>query len=258
MFWDIVIIAVVVIIVIRLGIVFKDKISFFATGNDKGFKLSEVNALWRLAKENGIIYQFVPKEKFSKYIVIIACVVFFGNIINGGKRMLSFKAFPYEGKELRTVTVNGEPWFVATDACSILGLHNVTNAMKALREDEKIPLRKVEGYIEEEERKEHFTLNSIKGKGWAVVGQKIRHNATLINESGLYRLIMRSDRAEAEAFQDWVLREVLPMIRKTGSYKLSEAPLQEHEKPAVTKKTGRLGWSVKKEVHYDGVSVLTV
>ncbi len=86
MFWDIVIIAVVVIIVIRLGIVFKDKISFFATGNDKGFKLSEVNALWRLAKENGMEY---PEDLFTSLpLVNDAITRFIADIQTAGTESL--------------------------------------------------------------------------------------------------------------------------------------------------------------------------
>lgn len=129
--------------------------------------------------------------------------------------MLSFKAFPYEGKELRTVTINGEIWFVASDVCAILGLSNTTKAIKLLRSDEKTTLTSIQGSVEEG------------------LGQNIRHNATLIRESGLYRLIMRSDKPGAKVFQDWVVKDVLPTLRKTGSYTLPSAIEEPSSKPYV-------------------------
>lgn len=99
---------------------------------------------------------------------------------------------------LRVIMQGDDPWFVAKDVCLALGYNvkstgevNVTNATRHLLPDE-------------------FTTARIStGRGGA---------ATIISESGLYKLIMRSNKPVAKAFQDWVTREVLPSIRKTGGY----------------------------------------
>ena len=101
---------------------------------------------------------------------------------------------------VRALLLDGDPWFVATDACRALGLNgNTTNHMRRLLDDEQ-------------RRVERTTVTPSNG-GAAMV---------LVSESGLYKLIMRSDKSEAASFQDWVTREVLPALRKTGSYALAD------------------------------------
>lgn len=100
--------------------------------------------------------------------------------------------FTYGDHPVRTVLVDGEPWFVAADVCGVLGYAHTASALRSLRDKEK-------------------GVRSTHTPG----GQQ---ELTVISESGLYRLIMRSNRPEAEAFQDWLTTEVLPAIRKTGSY----------------------------------------
>lgn len=102
--------------------------------------------------------------------------------------LTSFQAA--DGAVLRTIDVEGEPWFVAKDACDALALS--TNNVRRMLEDDEV--------------------NSLSGSG-------MRGRATLvISESGLYRLMMRSDKPQARPFQRWVTREVLPAIRKRGAY----------------------------------------
>ena len=91
---------------------------------------------------------------------------------------------------LRAVTINGEPWFVAKDVCDVLEHSDVSMAVQGLDPDEK-------------------TKQSLGLPGRAPV---------LINESGLYSLILKSRKPEAKAFKKWVTSEVLPSIRKTGMY----------------------------------------
>lgn len=101
--------------------------------------------------------------------------------------------FNFNGRELRqTVREDGEPMFVAKDAMEILGLSNVTEALRGLDEDER-------GSV---------ILNTSGG----------RQEFTTITESGLYALVLKSRRPEAEAFRRWLRKEVIPAIRKTGSY----------------------------------------
>jgi len=109
--------------------------------------------------------------------------------------------------EIRVVEIGGNPWFVALDVCRALDVYtygttvNTTMAVKKLAADE---YRKEEG------------LNRIEGF------DPRAKTVVLVSESGLYKLIMRSDKPEARRFQDCVTRDVLPAIRKDGAYILGE------------------------------------
>jgi len=102
------------------------------------------------------------------------------------------RAFEYQGSQIRTVIKDGEPWFVAKDVCDVLGLGNSREAVSKLDSEEK-GAEKVD------------TLGGPQ-------------EMTVIAESGLYTLIIRSNMPEAKPFRKWVTYEVLPSIRKTGSY----------------------------------------
>lgn len=95
--------------------------------------------------------------------------------------------------KIRTVNIDGEPWFVAKDVCDILGVKNPRQAMTRLDDFEKNTV----------------ILND---------GNKGNPNMTIISESGFYILVLSSRKPIAKPFQIWVTREVLPSIRKTGSY----------------------------------------
>jgi prophage antirepressor-like protein len=106
------------------------------------------------------------------------------------------RVVPYLYDELvvRTVTGDdGEPWFVAADVCAALTLENTTKALLRLDADEQ-------------------ALISIQGLS------RGNSDGNIINESGLYSLILGSKKAEAKRFKKWVTSEVLPSIRKTGGY----------------------------------------
>lgn len=114
---------------------------------------------------------------------------------------------------IRVVTIKGEPWFVTRDVCLILGfeitpIHGAWVATRHLTRDEKLLLRRTTP---------HLTCGTVEALFSA--GQP---SLSVISESGLYRLIMRSDKPEARTFQDWVTRIVLPAIRKDGGYILGE------------------------------------
>ena len=104
--------------------------------------------------------------------------------------------FEFQGKGVRTVTINGEPWFVAKDVCEILELENSRKAVSTLDEDEKITV--------------------TNGDGNPRAGNPLTFN--VVSESGLYALIFKSRKPEAKEFRKWVTKEVLPQIRKTGRY----------------------------------------
>jgi prophage antirepressor-like protein len=111
--------------------------------------------------------------------------------------MNELAVFSYANTEVRTVVRDGEPWFVATDVCTVLGFRMASDALRALENDEK---------------------------GYAVVrtpGGEQR--VSTVSESGLYALIFRSRVPAAKTFRKWVTSEVLPAIRKTGGYEIAPA-----------------------------------
>ena len=101
---------------------------------------------------------------------------------------------------VRTIFVNNEVWFCAKDVCGILEIKNVTQAVQRLDEDER-------------------SMFNIGRQG----------NTNFINESGLYTLILRSDKKEAKPFRKWITSEVIPAIRKTGKYEEKKKPLTQAE-----------------------------
>jgi len=105
--------------------------------------------------------------------------------------MNELKIFTYENNEVRTVELNGETWWVLKDVCIVLGIGNTTDAANRLDDDEK------------------STFDSI---------ESLRRDTVYINESGLYNVILRSDKPEAKRFKRWITHEVLPSIRKHGIY----------------------------------------
>lgn len=112
--------------------------------------------------------------------------------------------FEFDSRELRTTVIEGEPWFVAADICRVLGLRNPTMALRALDDDEK-------------------GLSQIETPGGV-------QNMAVVNESGLYTLIVRSDKPNAKQFRRWVTSEVLPAIRKSGGYGITE---RDTNQPAI-------------------------
>lgn len=104
--------------------------------------------------------------------------------------------FNASDRSIRTVMLEGQPYFVAKDVCAILGISNHNDAVGRLDDDER------RGSV----------LPTPSGE------QKI----TLVNESGLYHLIFQSRKPEARAFRKWVTSEVLPELRRTGRYEMNE------------------------------------
>lgn len=88
--------------------------------------------------------------------------------------------------EIRTITIDGEPWFVAADVCRALEIGNPTDATHRLDADEKM-----------------ITLVSIEGN------RRGNPNMTVVNEPGLYTLILSSRKPEAKAFKRWVTHDIL-------------------------------------------------
>lgn len=100
------------------------------------------------------------------------------------------QSYNFNGAALRTLTdENGEPWFVAKDVCDILEISNPSDALKRLDDDER----------------SRFNLGR-------------QGETNIVNEAGLYVLVLGSRKPEAHEFKRWVTHEVLPQIRKTGGY----------------------------------------
>ncbi|WP_010691979.1 BRO family protein [Fructobacillus fructosus] len=121
--------------------------------------------------------------------------------------MNEVKAFNFESNEVRTVLIDNEPWFVGKDVAETLGYSKSRNAInKHVDEDDAL--------------KQGVTDN---------LGRT--QETTLINESGVYALIFGSKLDSAKRFKKWVTSEVLPSIRKTGSY--SVQPMDDFDKIAL-------------------------
>lgn len=104
----------------------------------------------------------------------------------------SVAIFSYIGQDVRTVRIDGQPWFVAADVATILDMGNVHSSLALLDDDEK-------GV---------HTVETLGGT----------QRVTVINEPGLYSLVLRSRKDEAKQFKRWITHVVLPEIRQTGSY----------------------------------------
>lgn len=108
--------------------------------------------------------------------------------------MANIQVFEYQNNKVRTVDVEGEAWFVLKDVCEILRMDTTQ-------------LKKVADRLDEDEKGR--TLITTPGG---------MQETWIVNESGLYHVILRSDKPEAAPFRRWVTNDVLPEIRKTGSY----------------------------------------
>lgn len=104
--------------------------------------------------------------------------------------MTNLQVFDGNLGQVRTVLKGEDVWFVAKDVCEVLEIKNTTQAVQKLDEDEVTM----------------FNIGGLSG------------NTNIINESGLYSLIMTSRKPQAKAFKKWVTSDVIPTIRKTGAY----------------------------------------
>ena len=107
--------------------------------------------------------------------------------------MNEIQIFNYQNKQVRTVEKDGEPWWVLKDVCEVLEINNHKMTAQRLDGDEV----------------SQTDLTDSLGR---------QQSTTIINESGLYNVIFRSDKPQAKPFRKWVTSEVLPAIRKHGGY----------------------------------------
>lgn len=113
--------------------------------------------------------------------------------------------FKFNTHEIRVVTIESEPWFVAMDVRAVLGIQQGGSNYYGLDATEHRTIRK---------------SGSTTFKG---------HGLSVISESGLYKFVLRSDKPQAKPFQDWVTKEVLPAIRKDGMYVKGEEKVRTGE-----------------------------
>lgn len=111
--------------------------------------------------------------------------------------MDELKIFNYQDNQVRAIQKDGEPWFVLKDICDVLGLVKPSNVAARLDDDEK---------------------------GACLMGTPSgQQNMIIVNEPGLYSVILRSDKPGAKDFKRWVTHDVLPSIRRTGTYSIEPA-----------------------------------
>ena len=108
------------------------------------------------------------------------------------------QTFHFQGKEIQIKVVNNEPWFLVSDIAKALGNSDVSNMVKSANIKEK--------------HKGTYGVRTLGGE------QKM----LFVDEAGMYKILMKSRKAVAERFQDWVSEQVLPSIRKTGSYSVNQ------------------------------------
>ena len=116
--------------------------------------------------------------------------------------MNELQTFNFEELQIRTMNVDGEPYFIGKDVAEVLGYKDVSSAVsKHVDDDDKTTL-----LIQQD-------------------GSNYKSRTTLINESGLYSLIFSSKLESAKRFKRWVTSEVLPTLRKTGTYQVPDNPM---------------------------------
>lgn len=118
--------------------------------------------------------------------------------------MNEVQLFNFENHEVRSLLINSEPWFVGKDVASILGYKKPENA--------------IANHVDDDDK----TTTLIQG-----IGSNYKSKTMIINESGLYCLVLSSKLPSAKKFKRWVTSEVLPALRKTGQYQVKELSGQE-------------------------------
>lgn len=119
--------------------------------------------------------------------------------------MQSLQVFNYKKQEVRFIQKDGQDWWVAKDVCDALEIKNISECIRRLDEDEVSQAEVIDS-----------------------LGRLQKTN--IVNEPGLYKIIFKSEKPEAKLFTRWVTHEVLPSIRKTGSYSMNNSHPQMTDK----------------------------
>jgi len=143
--------------------------------------------------------------------------------------MNDLTVFTYKGQNIREITdEKGNPWFVANDVCAVLGIQNPWDALNRLHNGDLV-------------------------KTEVLSPQGTRQQTNIINEAGLYSLILRSNKPEARKFQYWITHEVIPSIRKTGAYNMKELSRLEILEMAIQSERERL--ELQRQIEQDAPKV---
>lgn len=132
----------------------------------------------------------------------------FGETPEERKPQAEIANLDFEGHGVRVIKIKGDPWFVASDVCRVLEFGNISQTLSRLDDDEK----------------DNVITNDVVGRS---------RELAIVSEAGLYNLIFTSRKAEAKRFKRWVVHEVLPAIRKTGTYSIQA-------QDAITREAKRL------------------
>lgn len=132
----------------------------------------------------------------------------------------------FDGKDVRTIWLKGEQWWVATDVCESIEIVDVWHAIKSLDDDEKGTAQ----------------IRTLGGD----------QQMAIVNEPGLYHLLGKSNKPKAKAFWRWVRHEVLPSIRQTGSYSVDQTPIRPWIKTRARKYGFSAPWQKKRQKIADG------
>lgn len=144
---------------------------------------------------------------------------------------------------MRTVTIENEVWFVGKDVATVLGYKNTKDALASHIDDEdrriiqRSEIATIENHIPKDALPITFVSGDIPNRG-----------LTIINESGLYSLILGSKLPKAKEFKHWVTSEVLPALRKTGSYSLR--PMTQYQEASLSLQKAKL--MLKLAEQYEG------
>jgi len=169
------------------------------------------------------------------------------------------------GKDHRVTTIidqEGNVWWVAKEICDILGIKNSRDTVSRLDDDSKqvVSLNLTDVQVINEVSKTDVQVTEVQDQSNKRGHGGDNGKRTVINESGLYRLLFRSQKPEAKKFKRWITHEVLPSIRKTGGYFVDQKNMTDEEllsqavqianrkiaERKVTKQT-RLAWKEKSE-----------
>ena len=153
--------------------------------------------------------------------------------------MSSIVAFNFVAQSVRVVMIGDEPWFVAADVCAALTIANARDAVAKLDDDE----RQVVDFatVGNADSRENQALSNFDPK-----------TINIINESGLYSLILTSRKPEAKKFKKWVTSEVLPAIRKTGRYVAPRFEVPDLISPGQSAALGNAIWNMARAFYMEG------
>ena len=143
--------------------------------------------------------------------------------------MNELQVFNFKHNDVRVIEKNGAPWFIAKDVCDVLGINNSRQALRLLDKDDLMSFQMTSGG---QKREMNGVSEAIKPLDDDEISElsfsEDRKNKVIprclkiISESGLYTLIMRSNKPDAKKFRKWITSEVIPSIHKHGAYMTPE------------------------------------